>query len=96
MPVRSPGHAFALGTLWGWLPCGLVYSVLIWSISAGDALRGALLMLAFGLGTLPNLLAMGVAAARLNAFTRLPAVRIAAGAAVMGFGVWSVWTALGG
>lgn len=59
MPVNSPVKALPLGFIWGWLPCGLVYSVLIWSLSAGSATKGALLMLAFGLGTLPSLLIMG-------------------------------------
>jgi uncharacterized protein len=68
LPIRSPLAAVGLGFVWAWIPCGLVYSVLIWSISAGGAAEGALLMLAFGLGTLPNLLGLGMlagAAARL-------------------------------
>mgnify|MGYP000754620258 CR=1 FL=1 len=59
LPVSHVSQAVILGMLWGWLPCGLVYSVLIWSVSAGNFQQGALLMLFFGLGTLPNLLAMG-------------------------------------
>ncbi|WP_297526912.1 sulfite exporter TauE/SafE family protein [Thiohalobacter sp.] len=93
MPPRSPLHAIPLGAVWGWLPCGLVYSVLIWSLSAGSALRGAGLMLAFGLGTLPALLLMGVAAARLAAFTRRTLVRRVAGALVFGFGLAGLWRA---
>lgn len=87
MPVRSPGQALVLGGLWGWLPCGLVYSVLIWSLSAGGLVQGALLMAAFGLGTLPNLLLMGAMAARLGQWMRKPWVRALAGALVAGFGV---------
>ncbi|WP_228292295.1 sulfite exporter TauE/SafE family protein [Candidatus Thiothrix anitrata] len=59
MPVNSPVKAFPLGFVWGWLPCGLVYSVLAWAFAAGSVLDGALLMLAFGAGTLPALLLMG-------------------------------------
>ncbi|BAZ95383.1 cytochrome biogenesis protein [Thiohalobacter sp. COW1] len=87
LPVSSAGHAFALGLIWGWLPCGLVYSVLIWSLSAGSAAQGAWLMLGFGLGTLPNLLLMGVVAARMSQWLRKPWVRRLAGAAVIVFGV---------
>ena len=87
LPVRSVRQGLMLGLLWGWLPCGLVYSALIWTVSSGGALKGAMLMLAFGLGTLPNLLLMGVAAAQLNRWTRQPAVRAIAGVLVMGFGV---------
>ena len=87
LPVRTVAHGFLLGLLWGWLPCGLVYSALVWTVAAGGALEGALLMLAFGLGTLPNLLLMGVAAAQLNQWVKNPAVRRIAGALVMGFGL---------
>lgn len=59
VPVRSSGGAFVLGLLWGWIPCGLVYSVLATALLAGDAPGGAAVMLAFGLGTLPNLLFAG-------------------------------------
>ncbi len=87
LPVRSPFRAFLLGMVWGWLPCGLVYSALIWSLSAGGMVRGALLMGAFGLGTLPNLLLMGAAAGWLAGFLRRPWVRRLAGALVIGFGL---------
>jgi hypothetical protein len=88
IPVRSPMQALALGLVWGWLPCGLVYSTLIWSISSGNPLDGALLMLAFGAGTLPNLLTMGLVAGKLAAWLRLLWVRRTAGVLVMGFGIY--------
>ena len=87
LPVRSVWQAVLLGLLWGWLPCGLVYSALVWTVSSGGTLEGAMLMLAFGLGTLPNLLLMGVAAAQLNRWARKPMVRALAGALVILFGV---------
>ena len=87
LPVASPPQAFALGLVWGWLPCGLVYSVLVWSLAAGSALDGAKLMLSFGVGTLPNLLLMGLLAARLGAFVRRPWPRRIAGGLVAAFGV---------
>jgi len=91
LPIRSPARATGLGFVWAWIPCGLVYSVLVWSISSGSATRGALLMLAFGLGTLPNLLTMGMlagAAARLSGHTL---VRQVSGALVTGFGLYALW-----
>ena len=87
MPVRSVRQAFMLGLVWGWLPCGLVYSVLIWAIASGGPLEGGLLLLSFGLGTLPNLLAMGLFAATLSRWVRYPWVRWLAGAAIIIFGV---------
>lgn len=94
MPVRSPTQALALGFVWGWLPCGLVYSVLIWALASGGPAQGALLMLGFGLGTLPNLLLMGAFAAQLSNLVRKPWVRHLAGAAVLGFGLYTIGSAL--
>ena len=90
LPVRNPGQAFLLGTLWGWLPCGLVYSVLITALASGSAISGAMTMLAFGLGTLPNLLAMGLFAQQLLAFSRHLWVRRVSGLLVAGFGLWGL------
>ena len=58
IPVKSIHQSLLLGVVWGWLPCGLVYSTLTWSIASGDWQNGALIMFAFGLGTLPALLTM--------------------------------------
>ena len=90
LPVSSLPRALLLGTLWGWLPCGLVYSTLLWAASQGDALDSAALMLAFGLGTWPVLLATGLAAERLTALLRRRGVRIAGGLLVMLFGLWTL------
>ncbi|UGQ46437.1 sulfite exporter TauE/SafE family protein [Massilia endophytica] len=87
MPMDTLPKAFALGALWGWIPCGMVYSVLLTALLSGSALNGALAMLAFGLGTLPMLLALGVAGARLRAAMQRKQVRIAAGLLVLGFGL---------
>ncbi len=83
-------RALLLGGLWGWLPCGLVYSTLLWAASQGDALRSAALMFAFGLGTLPVLLATGLAAERLVGLLRKRGVRVAGGLLVMLFGLWTL------
>ena len=90
LPVRSLPQALLLGALWGWLPCGLVYSTLLWAASQGNALDSALLMLAFGLGTWPVLLASGLLAERLNTLLRRRGVRIAGGLLVILFGLWTL------
>jgi sulfite exporter TauE/SafE len=92
LPVMRPILArtdsagrFALGVVWGFIPCGLVYSVLPLSLFAGGAGQGSAIMLAFGVGTLPNLLGTGFAlrgAGRLMGEAR---VRYAAGAVIIGF-----------
>jgi len=87
LPVHSATQAWLLGMVWGWLPCGLVYSSLIWAMSAGGPLQGAGLLAAFGLGTLPNLLLMGAATGWLSAFIRKPLTRKLAGILVMILGL---------
>ncbi|MES2297266.1 MAG: sulfite exporter TauE/SafE family protein [Pseudomonadota bacterium] len=86
LPMDSPQRAFLLGGLWGWLPCGMVYSVLLTAMLSGSAASGAAVMLAFGLGTLPTLFALGLMGARLRAFGQRRGVRLAAGLTVAGFG----------
>lgn len=90
LPVRSLGQAWLVGMLWGWLPCGLVYTALVSALASGTPLKGASIMLCFGAGTLPNLLAMGAAAQKLSTFTRKPLVRKIAGLTVAGFGLVGV------
>lgn len=92
LPVRNTGQAFVVGGIWGWLPCGLVYSVLIWTLSTGSALDGAMLMAAFALGTLPNLMLMGLFAAQLARFVRHRWVRQGAGALLILYGLWRLGT----
>jgi hypothetical protein len=96
LPLRRPWQAFGAGLVWGWLPCGMVYSVLAWALASSGAARGAALMAAFGLGTLPMLLALGAAANRLNAVTRNPVARRLAGALLIGFGIYTLATAFTG
>ncbi len=91
LPVTSVPQALALGALWGWVPCGLVYSMLISALASGSTLGGGAIMLAFGLGTLPNLLAMGYFARQLKDFMQNRNVRLAAGLLVGGFGVLGLY-----
>ncbi|MEH6386615.1 sulfite exporter TauE/SafE family protein [Pseudomonas profundi] len=90
LPVERLPQAMALGALWGWLPCGLVYSTLVWASSQGSTGLSAGLMLAFGIGTLPTLLATGLAAERLMALLRKRAVRVSAAVMVILFGIWTL------
>jgi len=90
LPADTPARAFPLGLLWGWLPCGLVYSALATALTAGSATRGALLMLAFGAGTLPNLLLAGLLLTRLRGRVQQPLARAVAGTLVAAFGCWGL------
>jgi sulfite exporter TauE/SafE len=91
LPVRTPSQAWILGLVWGWIPCGLVYSMLVWTVSAGSIVKGAGLMLAFGLGTLPNLFAMGMVAGSLARWSKDVRVRRVAGLLVISFGLYALW-----
>lgn len=91
LPVSRVSQALLLGLLWAWIPCGLVYSVLITAVSTGDPLRGALVMLAFGAGTLPNLLGIGLLAGVAARMAERPWIRQVAGLLVIAFGVHALW-----
>jgi sulfite exporter TauE/SafE len=87
VPIDSDVKAFAVGALWGWFPCAMVYSVLATALATGHPLSGALTMLAFGLGTLPNLLAMALLAERVQPYLKHVRIRQVAGALILAFGV---------
>lgn len=94
LPVRGIAQALPLGLLWGWLPCGLVYSALTTALATGSAFQGALVMLAFGLGTLPNLLLAGLLLARFRRFAQDRIVRMVSGLLVLGYGIIGVFNYL--
>jgi len=94
LPVRTPGQALVVGMIWGWIPCGLVYSMLVTAVAAGSALQGAALMLAFALGTLPTLLSMGMLAGAAARLAGSRAARRVAGGMVILFGLYTLWQAL--
>lgn len=66
LPLKSPFYALPFGFIWGWLPCGLVYSMLTWAAVSGSSINGSLVMLSFGLGTLPAMLFVGYGASYLH------------------------------
>jgi len=86
-PIDSTPRALAAGLLWGWVPCGLVYSMLVLALASGGPAQGAAVLAAFGLGTLPTLLAAGLAAQKLGMLRRSTWLRRGAGAAIAAFGV---------
>lgn len=93
LPIKSVPACFAVGLLWGWLPCGLVYSASLYALGSGSALRGGLLMLSFALGTLPNLLAFGWFAGQLKTLLQNRRVRLFAGLSVCAWALWQLYRA---
>ncbi|MBH0058550.1 sulfite exporter TauE/SafE family protein [Pseudoalteromonas sp. SWXJZ94C] len=88
MPINSPFKALAYGALWGWLPCGLVYSALTWAMTSPSALDGALVMLCFALGTFPAMITLGVTAQKLNSIINHPWTRIVLGSVIIWYGIY--------
>ncbi|WP_445398591.1 sulfite exporter TauE/SafE family protein [Zobellella sp. An-6] len=90
VPFRHPLAALPFGMVWGWLPCGLVYSALTWSAVSGGMGQGALVMALFGLGTLPTLLALGGLAGSLRHWLNHPTFRLCSGILLIFYGLFTV------
>jgi sulfite exporter TauE/SafE len=89
MPLRNSAYALPLGMIWGWLPCGLVYSMLSWAAMSGSALGGAQTMLAFGLGTLPAMLSLAFFAQHVHKVTSAIWVRKTGGILLIALGLYT-------
>ncbi|MFQ5660804.1 MAG: sulfite exporter TauE/SafE family protein [Gammaproteobacteria bacterium] len=87
LPVDSGFKALFIGMLWGWLPCGLVYATLLWAVAGGDPVTAALSMLAFGLGTLPGMIAAGMAGGFLRGVSGNVYLKRFAGVLIICFGI---------
>lgn len=91
LPIKDLKGAFFTGLLWGGIPCGLVYSALSFAIVSGSAAQGGLIMLAFGLGTLPSLLIMASLSTQLTHWIKKPWVRKTSGLFIIGLGIAALW-----
>lgn len=90
LPVNHGSQALALGALWGWLPCGLIYSTLGWAALQPTVTSAALTMVFFGLGTLPSMLATGYAAGWVRNVQSNPLFRRTTGFFLIAFGLWTL------
>ncbi|MDH3265511.1 MAG: sulfite exporter TauE/SafE family protein [Gammaproteobacteria bacterium] len=90
VPVTSLPRALGLGLVWGWLPCGLVYSVLLIAATSARPMSGAMIMVAFGLGTMPAMVMTGLGAARLAESMRRKNARIGLGLLIVVLGLLTV------
>jgi sulfite exporter TauE/SafE len=88
VPVESTAQALGLGIIWGWLPCGLVYSVLLLAATTTETISGAMVMVAFGLGTMPAMLATGMSASKLAQF--MSGKRVGAGLLIIIIGLITI------
>ncbi len=94
IPPQYFGSALIAGFFWGWLPCGLIYSVWINALASGNPLHGALIVVAFGLGTLPNVLAVAWLSGRLRNYLQHPWLRRLAGMLIIAAGCQQIYRAL--
>ena len=85
--ATGPGGSLLLGALWGWLPCGLVYSMLIFAALSGSARQGAARMLMFGLGTWPAMFAGSLLSAQVWKAAMARRLNAVAGALLLVFGI---------
>lgn len=84
LPVTSLPRALAFGMVWGWMPCGFVYTVLLIAALQGDAFQGAMTMAAFGIGTLPSMFLAAFGAQRFAGLSAAhPTARRIAGCALL-------------
>ncbi|MGF1720921.1 sulfite exporter TauE/SafE family protein [Vibrio kyushuensis] len=94
LPLKKPFYALPFGFVWGWLPCGLVYSILTWAAVSGSAVNGALIMLCFGLGTLPAMLLIGYSATHLKKIQQSALFRSIGASCILAYGVYTAYSAL--
>lgn len=90
IPIQSPFQALMAGALWGWLPCGLVYTALIWAMSAETIFQGGLVMACFGIGTLPVLLGIGFFSSSMIQYLQKQWLRSSIGVLMIGFGLYQI------
>lgn len=95
VPVTTLPRALGLGLVWGWLPCGLVYSILLIAATSADAVNGAMIMLAFGLGTMPAMVMTGLGAVRLSQLMRRRGTRLGLGLLIVVLGLLTIAMPLG-
>ncbi len=91
LPIRNPLQGLALGLCWGLMPCGLIYSALAWSATAQNAVTSASLMLCFGLGTLPAMLAVSLGADSLQGFLRQRGLKLFIALMLIASGIWTLY-----
>ena len=91
LPLKKTQDALLLGLCWGLMPCGLIYSSLAWAASAANAYESALLMLFFGLGTLPAMLATSLGAQRLQDILRRQGLKTLIGVLLISAGAWTLY-----
>ncbi len=95
VPANTISRSIMAGLIWGWLPCGMVYAVLLWTLSSVSPANGAIYMLMFGLGTLPSMIFMGLASNAITTILSLKRLRVTTGLIIILLGLASPVLKLG-
>lgn len=90
LPVSSPTQTLVFGMIWGWIPCGLVYSVLPLALASGNPVNAALTMAAFGAGTLIPVTTAGILSGTVMTLRRIPWLQAAGGLLLIMMGIWNL------
>jgi sulfite exporter TauE/SafE len=91
IPPQGVAGSLLLGMLWGWLPCGFIYSMLIFAALKGGALQSAAMMLFFGLGTAPAVFGAGMLGAQFGRFSVVRGLHTVAGWLLLAFGALTIY-----
>lgn len=94
LPINTKTKALAYGMLWGWLPCGLVYSALLFAVSTQSAVQGATFMLLFAIGTLPAMVGLAFAAEKFKQILNHTMMRMVFGNIFIFYGLYLLIIAL--
>ncbi|CAA0090541.1 Uncharacterised protein [Zhongshania aliphaticivorans] len=92
IPIDTASKAIAVGALWGFLPCGLIYSALAWTSLSGSSSQSALLMACFGLGTAPAVLSIGSLSGGLRSALNKPLTRYGFAALLLLLALYPMYT----
>lgn len=94
IPVQTRTRAFLFGMIWGWLPCGLVYTAFALAATTGDVLKSSLTMLAFGIGTLPAVFGIGIMTGIATRLSRMNRVKQAIGLSMVALAILAAFPSL--
>lgn len=93
IPIKTYWKALLIGLLWGYIPCGLVYSVFIWALSSGNIIKSCLLMTFFGLGTLPSIISIGYSQFFIKKINNYKIIKNIINILIISFGIFTILTA---
>jgi len=90
VPIKNVVQGFFFGILWGNMPCGLTYSVLIWTLGFNSICKSVILMMFFGFGTFPSMIFSGTLILNLKNKFKNKKIRNFFGYSIIAFGLYHI------